>query len=77
MPHITNEDLAKGIIDVASIKDRTQLRNKLVEGGTAIAVEFACQLVEDKTGLPRSVCKPVAQRIVKDLRKAIGERFRS
>lgn len=77
MAHITIQDLAKGIITTISKKDEDQLRKTLVTQGSRLAVAIACELVEDKTGLPSEVCVPVGEAIVKNLRKAVRSRFRS
>lgn len=75
MPHITNDRLAEGILDVLSSQDRKQLKTRLVDVGTSFAVELACDFVERRTGLIRSSCRPVAKVIVKKLRKNIRTRF--
>ena len=75
MPHITVQSLAKGIQGTLSSKEKAAIREDLIEGSTTLAVEVACEIIQDRTGLAKTVCRPVARQIVKLTRMAIKERM--
>lgn len=73
MGHITIDLIAKGLQGKLTTKEKNSIREDLIEGSTTLAVEVACSIVEDRTGLPRTVCKPIARQIVKNVRMTIKE----
>ncbi len=75
MPHATIKKLAKGFIKT-SIKEVKKARDLIVEEGRAVAVNFVCDALEVKTGLPSSDCRVVAKAVVKTLTKDIRKKLK-
>ncbi len=75
MPHATIKALAKGFIEVAT-KEVKKARDLIIEEGRRVAVSFVCDALEIRTGLPASTCRPVAERVVKTLSKAIRKKLK-
>lgn len=75
MPHATIKALAKGFIKVAT-KEVKKARDIIVEEGRSVAVNFVCDAIELRTGLPSGVCRPVAKSIVQTLSKEIRKKLK-
>ncbi|KKL62336.1 hypothetical protein LCGC14_2186250 [marine sediment metagenome] len=75
MPHATIKALAKGFLKTAT-KEVKKARDIIIEEGRSQAVSFVCDAIEAKTGLPSSVCRPVAKNVVQTLSKEIRKKLK-
>jgi len=75
MPHITKKDMAKAIFGTFTEKERSQIREKLITKGTAVAIDLLCSKLETSTGLSEELCRPVAKQIAKNIRIAIRKKM--
>ena len=75
MPHATIKALAKGFLKTAT-KEVKKARDLIVEEGRSVAVNFVCDAIEVKTGLPSSTCRPVAKSVVQTLSKEIRKKLK-
>lgn len=75
MPHLTNEDLATGILDVMSGKDRDTVKKQLIDLGQEVALNKVCSIISTRTGLSSDACRVVGKVLIKKVKQSIRKRM--
>lgn len=75
MPHLTNDNLANGILDVLSLKSIDSLRKLLIGSGKQLAIDQASGMIKARTGLNKKECDVVGEQLIIILKKQIREKM--
>ena len=71
MPHLTNDKLANGILDVLTIKSIDSIRKLLTNSGKQSALDMISGMIKARTGLTKDDCIVVGKIVITILKKEI------